>query len=212
MMLWKQCLHDWIWYFGHGCRQCRRSLGMCDHRALWPRGCTSSSLVWIRRHGPSRPWTSTPGPLCDKPQPTATHSQTGKWQPLGRLLTLRSPVKSGAFFLLLHLRGSRDCLRPESGRLCGLEHVMCMSISTSASVPLVMCGPEASDSCCHLLGSRRSSFQWHEWLVHQLQKEKCTQSQLFKTCNFFLLISLLMIWRWGEVFKLILNLYESYCK
>lgn len=136
MMLWKQCLHDWIWYFGHGCRQCRRSFGMCDHRALWPHGCTSSSLVWIRRHGPSHPWTSTPGPLCDKPQPTATHSQTGKSQPLGRLLTLRSPVKSGAFFLLLHLRGSRFCLRPESGRLCGLEHVMCMSISTSASVPL----------------------------------------------------------------------------
>lgn len=51
-MLWPQCLHDWIWYFGHGCRQRWRSLGMCDHRALWPHGCMSSSLVWVRRHGP----------------------------------------------------------------------------------------------------------------------------------------------------------------
>lgn len=56
VMLWPQCLHDWIWYFSRGCRQCWRSLGMRDHRAFWPRGCMFSSLVWVQRSGPSHPW------------------------------------------------------------------------------------------------------------------------------------------------------------
>lgn len=134
-MLWLQCLHDWIWYFGHGCRQRWRSLGMCDHMwALWPHDCMSSSLVWVRRHGPSHPWTSPPGPLCDKPQPTATHSQTRKWQPSGRM-KLRSLVNMERFPFYGSLEGA-VIASAESGRLCGCGHVMFMSISRSDSVPL----------------------------------------------------------------------------
>lgn len=162
-MLWPQCLHDWIWYFGHGCRQHWRSLGMCDHRALWPHDCMSSFLVWVRRHGPSHPWTSPPGPLCDKPQPTTTHSQTGKWQPLVWLLLSWKCCKNGAISLLLHFRGSRDCFRPECGRLGGWGHVRFMSISRSESVPLWSKALKLQDhtAICWTAGCLAVLTQWH---------------------------------------------------
>lgn len=42
---------------------------------IGPHSYTSSSLVWVQRHGPSRRLTFTAGPLCDKPQPAATHTE-----------------------------------------------------------------------------------------------------------------------------------------
>ncbi len=139
-MLWPQCLHDWIWYFGHGCRQRWRSLGMCDHRALWPHGCMSSSLVWVRRHGPSHPWTSPPGPLCDKPQPTATHSQTGKWQPSARdsCRSLRSAVKTERFPFYCTSEGEMIASALSVGD-CAAEDMSCSC--QSAGQTLYLCDP-----------------------------------------------------------------------
>ena len=74
-------------------------------------------------------WVSPSGPLCDKPQLTATHSQTGKWQPLVQQLLQQISV-------LLNFRGSRDCFRPGSGRLGSWGRVRFMSISQWESVPL----------------------------------------------------------------------------
>lgn len=169
---------------------------MCDHRALWPHGCMSSSLVWIRRHEPSHPWTSTLGPLCDKPQPTATHSQTRKWQPLGWLLTPRSPVKKWSIFPFTPLQREPRLPPPWEWatvrlRTCHVHVNKHIRICTS-----VICGPGASDSCCHLLDSWLSSLQWHKWRCHQLQKRN-KHSVNYLKIRFF--ISLLMIWRWGKM-------------
>lgn len=68
-------------------------------RNVWPQSpsapqCMSSSLVWVQRCGPSHPWTAYPGPLHDKPLPTASHSQSRKWQPL---VQLQLPEKTERF-------------------------------------------------------------------------------------------------------------------
>lgn len=97
-MLWPHCLHDWIWYFSHGCRQRWGSWGMCDRRALWPPWLH----VFLSCLGP-KTWAIAPlsvysrSALCDKPQPTATHSQRRKWQPWGRSLPSQTTSESGAF-------------------------------------------------------------------------------------------------------------------
>lgn len=75
-MLWPHCLHGWIWYFSHSCRQYWRSWGMCDHRALWP----PRLHAFLSCLGP-KTWAIAPlsvysrSELCDKPQQTATHSE-----------------------------------------------------------------------------------------------------------------------------------------
>lgn len=69
-------MHDWIWYFGHGCRQFWRRLGMCDHRALWP----PQLRVFLSCLGP-KTWTITPlnfycrSAVWQKPQPATTHTE-----------------------------------------------------------------------------------------------------------------------------------------
>lgn len=73
--------------------------------------------------------------LCDKPQPTATHSQAGKWQPSRGLLLFEVQL-NWPISLLLHFRGSHDCFHTESGRVCSRGHVMFVSISRSDCVPL----------------------------------------------------------------------------
>lgn len=57
--------------------------------------CMCSSPVW-QDTVPSHPGASPPGPVCDKPQLTATHSQSRKWQPSGQLFS-RSAVKMEQF-------------------------------------------------------------------------------------------------------------------
>lgn len=193
-MLWPQCLHDWIWYFGHGCRQRWRSLGMCDHRALWPHGCMSSSLVWVRRHGPSHPWTSPPGPLCDKPQPTATHSQTGKWQPSAwdGCCCLRSAVKTERFPFYCTSEGEMIASALSVGD-CAAEDMSCSCQSAGQTVcTSVIRGPEASDFYCHLLDC------WlHEWHCYglQMEKQKCQHFNDFWLLYQFGPFKILMI-RW----------------
>lgn len=74
--VWPQCLHDWIWYFSHGCRQLWRRLGMCDHRALWP----PQLCVFLSCLGP-KTWTITPlnfycrSAAWQKPQSATTHTE-----------------------------------------------------------------------------------------------------------------------------------------
>lgn len=145
-MLWPHCLHDWIWYFSHGCRQRWRSLGMCDRRALWP----PRLRVFLSCLGPKDTDHHTTERLlqvlrCVTNRSRQPPTRKAENDNLGDdCCPLRSPVKAEHFPLLVHFRRSRDCLRPESGRACGWEHVMYMSIGASESVPLVMRGPSSA--------------------------------------------------------------------
>lgn len=136
VMLWPQCLHDWIWYFSRGCRQCWRSLGMRDHRAFWPRGCMFSSLVWVQRSGPSHPWLFLKVHcVTNRSRQPPTHKLEND-NPRDSCPSLECAVKMEGFYFHCTLRGSRDCFRPKCGRLSSRGHVRFMSISQSESVPL----------------------------------------------------------------------------
>lgn len=174
-MLWLQCFHNWIWYFGHGCRKHWRSLGMCDHRAFWPHGYMSASLVWVRRHGPSHPWTSPPGPLWNGPQPTATHSHNWKWQPLRRLVLSLKCRKNGVILLHCTSEGSVITSSLNVGdwwvRTCHVRVIQLVRLSTS-----VIWGPEASGLGCHLLDGLQNS--------SPAKKEKQKRTIFFLKWNF----------------------------
>lgn len=131
-MLWPHCLHGWIWYFSQSCRQCWRSLGMCDHRALGPHGYTSSSLVWAPRHGPSHHWASTQGLSCVTNRSRQPPPRRAENDNLGDgSCPLKRPAKVEHFSLAVRFRPGCDCLRPKSGRVCGWQHVMYMSMKSS---------------------------------------------------------------------------------
>lgn len=103
-----------------------------------PHGCTSSSLVWAPRHGPSHHSASSPGLRCVTNRSRQPPTRRAENDNLGDgRCPLKRPVKAEHFPLLAHFRQGRDCLRPESGRVCGREHVMYMSIKSNREpVPL----------------------------------------------------------------------------
>lgn len=103
-----------------------------------PHGCTSSSLVWAPRHGPSHHSASSPGLHCVTNRSRQPPTRRAENDNLGDgRCPLKRPVKAEHFPLLAHFRQGRDCLRPESGRVCGREHVMYMSIKSNREpVPL----------------------------------------------------------------------------
>lgn len=177
MLLWPQCLHDWIWYFGHGCRQRWRSLGMCDHRALWPHGCMSSSLVWVRRHGPSHSWTSPPGPLCDKPQPTTTHSQTENDNPRDSCCSLRSAVKTERFPFYCTSEGAVIASALWVGD-CAAEDMSCSCQSAGQTLYLYDLRPWSIRLLLPSAGlpaawlNSLSGKEWHSHGLH-MKKQKC---------------------------------------
>lgn len=123
-----------------------------------PHGCTSSSLVWAPRHGPSHYSASTPGLRCVTNRSRQPPTRRAENDNLGDgRCPLKRPVKAEHFPLLAHFRQGRDCLRPESGRVCGREHVMYMSIKSNREPGPLSPDPSSQTptAICWTLGWRR---------------------------------------------------------